>query len=209
MRCAKDPRARARRRAWRRAPASRCTIGRRCSLSASRPSFFIMYFIGIGFVSKNTALLISSSCSCKRLPVARSAANTASHISREHFRLQVADGVHQAAGPDRHHREAELLEPDEDFEVAAELVQAFGDETEVVDGLLDADEVRRALLDGLQGVERDADGRAARNVINHPRHVVSRSELQVIRDEAALRRADVVGRHDQQRIGAGGRTRAR
>src|SRR3984885_13706230 len=37
------------------------TIGRRCSLTGNSPSRFIMYFIGIGFVSKNTAWLISKS----------------------------------------------------------------------------------------------------------------------------------------------------
>ena len=122
---------------------------------------------------------------------------------REHLRLQIADGVHEAAGADRHHREAELLEPHEHFEVAAELVQALGNEAEIVDGLLDADEVRRAVLDGFQRVERDADGRAARDVVDHPRHVVPARELQVIRDEAALRRPDVVRRDDQERVGAG------
>ena len=36
--------------------------------------------------------------------------------------------------------------PDEHFEVVAELVQALGDEAEIVDGLLDADEMRRLSL---------------------------------------------------------------
>ena len=100
-----------------------------------------MYFIGIGFVSKNTALLISSSWSCSLRPVARSPVeHRLAHLG-QHARPQIADGVHEAARADRHHREAELLEADEDFEVVAELVQAFRHEAEIVDRLLDADEV--------------------------------------------------------------------
>src|SRR5690606_31954363 len=38
-------------------------IGKRCSFFGMMPQRIIMYFIGIGFVSKNTALLISSSAS--------------------------------------------------------------------------------------------------------------------------------------------------
>ena len=37
--------------------------GRRCSFSGKSPIRFIMYFIGIGLVSKNTDLLTSNNCS--------------------------------------------------------------------------------------------------------------------------------------------------
>jgi hypothetical protein len=71
--------------------------------------------------------------------------------------------------------------------------------------MLDADEIRRAILEGLQRVERHADGRAARYVVHHPGHIVSRRELEIIGDEAALRRPDVIRGDDQQRVGARGK----
>src|SRR5690606_18075957 len=56
-------------------------IGRRCSFFGMIPQRIIMYFIGIGLVSKKTALLISSSASCSARARARSPASTASHRS--------------------------------------------------------------------------------------------------------------------------------
>src|SRR5690606_12862276 len=55
-------------------------------------------------------------------------------------RPQIPDGVHQPASAYRHHREAELLEADEDLERRPELAQALGYEAEIVHGVLNADE---------------------------------------------------------------------
>ena len=54
---------------------------------------------------------------------------------------QVADRIHQPAGADRHHREAQVFQPDEDAEVHAEPVEALADEAEIIDRMLHADEV--------------------------------------------------------------------
>ena len=122
---------------------------------------------------------------------------------RQLLRLQVADRVHQAAGADRHHRIAEVFKPDENAEIHAEMIEAFGRESEIVDRVFHADEIGAGLRDFLQCVECDRHRGAARDVIDHPRQRRLLAELFVIFHKAALGRAGVIGRDDQQRIGAG------
>ncbi len=121
---------------------------------------------------------------------------------RQYPRLQISDCVHQAARADRHHRETQFLEADKDAKVGAEHAQGFGDEAEIVHGVLHSDEARRLRPQLLQRIDRHVDRGSARYVVDHPRQVANRGKLEVVSNESSLRRPNVVRSYDQQGIGA-------
>ena len=122
---------------------------------------------------------------------------------RKYARAQVADSVHQSAGANCHHRERQLFQTDENLEIVAERCKTLGHESEIVDSMFHADKCRRFVADLFHRVQRHVDRGTTRNVINHPGSVVLICDRQVILNQTPLRWANVVGRHDEQRIGTG------
>ena len=80
------------------------------------------------------------------------------------------------------------------------MIQARGDEPEIVHSMLHPDEMRIFLADPVQRIQRYRHGGPAGDVIDHPRLFGQFGDLSVIGDQTPLRRADVVGCHDQQRV---------
>ena len=64
--------------------------------------------------------------------------------------------------------------------------------------MLHADKTRGSLTKLGDRVECHRDRGPARYVIDHPRQLTTVRDLQVVLDQAALGRADIVGRYDQQ-----------
>ena len=68
--------------------------------------------------------------------------------------------------------------------------------------MLEADEGGSALGERAQGVERDRYGRPAGDVVEEERQRAAPCKIGEVFDQTALRRADVIGSDDQERVGA-------
>ena len=116
---------------------------------------------------------------------------------RAQLRVDITEG-------DRQHRKAQLLEADKNLIIAADRIETFGYETEVVDRVFHADETGRGSFQLDDAVDAHGDRGPSRNMIDHPGCLMVLSQLEIILHQAALRRADIIGRDDQERVDAGG-----
>ncbi len=85
--------------------------------------------------------------------------------------LQIANGIHQATGTDRHHWKTELFEPNEYFEIVTDPSQALRYETEIIDSMLHTDEMTGKITQPAYGIQANGYCSPAWYVVDHPRRL--------------------------------------